>query len=141
MISLDKTRSSTIVITFLNLACLLSAGSSGHAATIPLSTAIPIVFTHTLEAGKVKPGDIISAKTIQAVILPGKILPRGTILTGHVVQSIPFIPNSAPYATQKPSILSIHFDKIAWGSSTTNISVLARAISGAMASREAIDPA
>src|ERR1035441_3030704 len=104
MISLDNSRSSTIVITLLNIAYLLTASISGRAATIPSSTAIPIVFTHTLEAGKIKSGDIIIAKTIQAIILPGKILPKGTTLTGHVVQSTPFIPDSTPYAIQKPSI-------------------------------------
>lgn len=137
MISLDKSRSSTMVNTFFNFACLLTASISGHAATIPSSTAIPIVFTHTLEAGKVKSGDLVIAKTIQAILLPGKVLPKGATLTGHIVQSTPFIPDPTPYAIQKPSILSVHFDKVKWGNSTVDVSVLVRAISGAVASREA----
>lgn len=137
MTSSDKSRSSTIVIAALSVICGLATGSYCQSQTISASTAIPVVFTHTVEAGKAKPGDIVTAKTIQAVLLSGKAVPRGATVTGHVVQSTPFVLDPTHYATQKPSILSIHFDKIAWGASTISVGVLVRAIAGSVASHEA----
>ncbi len=95
---------------------VLTIGISGklcHAAVLPASTAIPVQFTHTLDAGKAKPGDAILAKTMQIVRLPdGQILPKGASVVGHVAESRSFTFDPAPYAVQKPSYLSIHFDKI-----------------------------
>ncbi len=137
MNSSDKSRSSAIVIAIITLICSLAANNYCHAESIPSFTAIPVVFTHTLEAGKAKSGDIVVAKTTQAVLLPDKMLPKGATLTGHIVQSTPFVLDPAPYAIQKPSILSIHFDRVAWGASTIPVAVLVRAVSGTVASHEA----
>ena len=40
------------------------------------------------------------------------ILRKGALVVGHLVDSKKFSHDSAPYAVQQPSILSIHFDKI-----------------------------
>ena len=143
MVRSDKSISSavpiTLLVTLLGLGC--TAGIACQAETIPASTAIPVIFTHTLEAGKVKSGESVVARTTQAVFLPGgRILPIGATLSGHVVESNPFIFNSAPYAAQKPSALSVHFDKIAAGGSTMPVTLSLRAISGPVASHEASIP-
>jgi hypothetical protein len=122
----------------LGLGCLALGGNPGQAETIPPSTAIPVIFTQTLEAGKAGPGATVIAKTTEAVYLPGgQVLPKGTTLIGHVVESAPFHFNPAPYAVQTPSALSVHFDKIAEGGSTLPVSLEVRAISGPVAAHEA----
>jgi hypothetical protein len=97
-----------------------------------------VIFTHTIEAGKTKPGDVVTAKTTQVVLLPdGQTLPSATVLTGHVVESSSFVSDSTPYAAQKPSVLSVHFDKISGKSWTIPVNLEVRAISGPVQSHEA----
>jgi len=116
----------------------LALANPGQAESIPPSTAIPVIFTQTLEAGKAGPGATVIARTSEAVYLPGgQILPRGTTLIGHVVESSPFHFNPAPYAVQTPSSLAVHFDKVGEGSSAFPVSLRARAIAGPVAAHEA----
>jgi len=97
-----------------------------------------VIFTQTLDTAKAKPGEIVTAKTTQVVLLPGgRVLRSGTSLIGHVVESTPFAFNPTPYAVQKPSILSVHFDKIVTSGSTIPVSLSVRAIAGPVASHEA----
>ena len=79
------------------------------------------------------------AKTSQIVLLPGgRSLPAGTALIGHVVASEGFTFDLTPYAIQKPSILSIHFDAI--GPNRAPVNLAARAIAGPVAAHEAEIP-
>jgi len=120
---------------------LATIGYSGHAETIPPATALPVTFTQTLEAGKVRPGAIVIAKTTEPVFLPGgQALPDGTTLIGHVVESTPFRFNPAPYAVQTPSTLAIHFDKIARPGDSIPVNLAARAVAGPVAAHEASIP-
>ncbi|HVT96847.1 MAG TPA: hypothetical protein VHE33_05020 [Acidobacteriaceae bacterium] len=113
---------------------------SALAQPIPAATAIPIVLTKTITAGQAHPGDPIAARTLQAVLLPGaRLLPAGTLLTGHIVTASPFHFDATPYAAQQPSTLSIHFDAIEHGSATP-VSLSLRAIAGSVASHEAQVP-
>jgi hypothetical protein len=138
MVSSVKLTSSIALAGLLGLGCLAMGGNFGEAETIPPSTAIPVIFTQTLEAGKAGPGAAVIAKTTETVYLPGgQVLPRGTTLIGHVVESAPFRFNPAPYAVQTPSTLSVHFDRIAEGGSTIPLSLEVRAISGPVAAHEA----
>jgi len=122
-------------------AACFGAVASTYSQPIPPSTAIPVVLTRSVAAGQSKPGDVVSAKTIQTVFFPdGHVLPAGTALTGHVVASVPIVFDSTPYATQNPSVLSIHFDSIAANGSTIPVILSARAIAGPVASHEATIP-
>ena len=124
----------------LAAACLL-AGVSLCAQPIPASTAIPVVLTHSVAAGQAHPGDPVTAKTLQEVLLPGgRVLPRGTDLTGQVVASTPFVFDATPYAVQKPSVLSIRFDTIAAPGATIPVALEVRAVAGPVASHEAEIP-
>ena len=138
------------------LAAATAIAATGFSQSIPPSTALPVVLTQSIAAGQAKSGDVIHAKTLQAIDLPGRsIIPAGTVLTGHIVASTSFAFDATPYATQKPSVLSIHFDSIAIPSalapaSATQLSAVAggvapvslslRAIAGPVASYEAETP-
>jgi hypothetical protein len=126
------------------IAGVLSIGISGklcHAAVLPASTAIPVQFTRTLDAGKAKPGDAVVAKTMQIILLSnGQVLPKGASVMGHVVASRPFTFDPTPYAVQQPSYLSIHFDKINAKSLETPLNVYVRALADTFESSDASYP-
>lgn len=125
-------------LAFLGIVSLAVGSLYAQKAPIPASTAIPVTFTHTLEAGMARPSEMVTAKTNQAVLLPGgQVLPKGSIVQGHVVQSTAFAFDSTPYAEQKPSVLSIHFDKVVVGGTAIPVSLSVRAISGPAQTYEA----
>ena len=115
------------------LAAFLSpAVFAASAATLPRSTALPVAFSTTLEAGKVRVNDPVRAHTMQQVVLPdGTQIPKGTVLLGHVTESTGFHFDDTPYATQKPSILGIHFDQVELKNGAVSTHFLLRAIAGA----------
>ena len=116
-------------------------GIGGQAETLPAPTAIPVIFTQSVKAGKIKAGEKIVAKTSQPVYLSnGEVLPAGTAVLGHVTESKEFVFNPTPYAMQKPSVLAIRFDTIRWGGAKVPVELLARAIAGPVASHEAEIP-
>ena len=122
-------------------ACIVFGNSQGNTQMLPPSTAIPVVFMRSIQAGRQTPGERIVAKTIQVVLLPGgRYLPEGTALVGHVVLSEGFTFNTTPYATQKPSRLSLHFDSISTNGAEIPVTLAVRAIAGPVASREAEIP-
>src|ERR1700683_4042421 len=119
----------------------LTAAVSGLAQALPPSTAIPIVLTRSVEAGQARAGDVVTAKTMQAVFLPdGHVLAAGVTVTGHVVASTAFVYDATPYAVQKPSVLSVHFDNIADAGAVIPVTLAVRAIAGPVASHEAEIP-
>jgi len=136
MIHSSKSISSAVLTVLLGLGGV--TGALAQTGTIPSATSIPVTFTHTLDAGKAKSGETVTAKTTQVVVLPGgRELPIGTTLIGHVGESTPFAFNPAPYAVQTPSVLSVHFDKIVANGATIPVSLSVRAIAGPVASHEA----
>jgi hypothetical protein len=123
----------------LSLALLICAAftPAGWAITLPGETAIPVIFTHTVDAKKAKAGDVVTARTMQVVLLPnGEQLPKGTLVTGHVVEARPFKFDEMPYAVQQPSYLSIQLDHVAENQVATSV----RALASAMAVGEALSP-
>ena len=122
------------------VALTLPAGAQEPVA-VPAVTAIPIVLTQTVAAGHANPGDPVVARTLQPVLLSGsRMLPAGSILTGHIVASTAFRFDVTPYATQNPSTLSIHFDTLDDRGVAVPVSLALRAIAGPVASREAQIP-
>jgi len=132
------------------LVVLLLASSSAFAASrsaqsasnsIPVQTAFPVEFANTISAQGSHPGENVIAKTMQVIALPnGTVIPKGTRIVGHVVAAQPFHFDAAPYAHQKPSFLSIHFDKIEQGDWTIPVNLSVRAIANAIDSRDARYP-
>jgi len=108
---------------------------------VPPGTALPIRFVRSVDAKTARAGDRVTAKTLQVVILPGgQRLPKGTLLVGHVVNAQPYHFNREPYAHQKPSSISIHFDQIVNGDLSLPINVSVRALANRLLSEWAPRP-
>jgi hypothetical protein len=133
----------TTIRSILSLALLGLAAFTplGRAITLPGETAIPVIFTHTIDAKKAKAGDVVTARTMQVLLLPnGEQLPKGTLVTGHVVEARPFKFDETPYAAQQPSYLSIQVDHVAGNQVATSVRALASAMAvGAALSPQRID--
>jgi hypothetical protein len=125
---------STFSLALLGCAAFASAG---RAATLPKETAIPVVFTHTVDAKKAKAGDAVTAKTMQVILLPdGDQLPKGTLVTGHVFEARPFKFDETPYALQQSSYLAIQIDRVG----DLQVATSLRALATALTVREALTP-
>lgn len=138
MARLSKFVPTAALVACIGLGCVAAECIRAQAQTIPSSTAIPVVFTQTLEAGRAKPGDAVTARTTQEVLLPGGgVIPAGTALIGHVVESAPYVFDPALYAAQNESVLSVHFDRIAVSDYPVSVHLAARAIAGPVIAYEA----
>jgi hypothetical protein len=132
------------------LAALLVASSAafaqaGHRAAesifLTAPTTLPIAFTKTVSAKGSHPGDSFTAKTTQVVQLAsGEVIPGGAKVIGHVVAATPFVYDTTPYARQKASVLSIHFDSIEVDGEAVPLSVMVRAMADPITSEEARTP-
>ena len=132
----------TLVLGVANLAVLAAAATvPAQSQVLPQSTAIPVRFEHSVDTKKAKVGDEVTAKTIQVIALPGgRNIPKGALLVGHVVALEAFHFDQTPYAHQKPSMLSIHFDKLQTGDAAIPVNLSVRAIANTIDSREATYP-
>ena len=108
---------------------------------IPPGTALPVRFVRSVDAKIAQPGDRVIAKTLQIVMLPeGQHLPKGTTLVGHVVEARPYHFNPEPYARQRASSISIHFDQIVTRNLTLPVNLSVRALGSALQSEWAPSP-
>lgn len=104
-------------------------------------TTLPIVFTRSLSAKDAHAGDTVTAKTTQVVHLAdGAVIPRGSRIAGHVVAANPFIYDTTPYARQRASTLSIHFDSVEMGGQAVPLNVTVRAMADPITSEDARTP-
>jgi hypothetical protein len=125
----------------VNLAMCAATAAPAPSVSLPPSTAIPVRFVHSVDANKATMGETVTAKTMQVIALPGgQRIAKGTLVTGHVVAVVPFHFDSTPYAHQRPSLLSIHFDKIGSGEAAIPINLSLRAIANANDSKDATYP-
>jgi len=109
--------------------------------SIEPSTAIPIRFVHSVDANKAHPGDEVLARTIQIVELPdGQRLPKGTVVRGHVVQAQPHRRGTEEAPESQPSLLSIHFDQIEYGTVKLPVNLAVRAMADWVESEDAFTP-
>jgi hypothetical protein len=121
--------------------CAAVSAAPVQSQALPQSTAIPVRFEHSIDTRKAKVGDTVAAKTIQKVTLPGgREIPKGTLLVGHVAALEAFHFDETPYIHQKPSILSIHFDKLQAGDTAIPVNLSIRAIASTIDSQEASYP-
>lgn len=121
--------------------CATNATVPAQSQTLPQSTAIPVRFEHSVDTKKAKVGDEVTAKTIQVIALPGgRNIPKGALLVGHVAALEAFQFDQTPYAHQKPSLLSIHFDRLQTGDGMIPVNLSVRAIASTIDSREAAYP-
>jgi hypothetical protein len=135
-------KTGTLTLGILNLALYATAASvPALSQPLPQSTAIPVRFDHSVDAKKAKPGDTVTARTMQIIVLPGgETIPKGAVIVGHVVAAQAFQFDPTPYAHQKPSLLSIHFDKLQNGDSVIPVNLSVRAIASTIDSEQAARP-
>jgi hypothetical protein len=112
-------------------AALFFASSVAFAqnATLATPATLPVTFTSAIRADHAKAGDPVEARTMQRVQLPGGgSIPSGARVVGHVLDANGFAYDKTPYAHQKPSTLSIHFDSIQVNGQMVPLNVAVRAI-------------
>jgi hypothetical protein len=135
-----------MVNTKLLLALLVTSSAAfAQAAHPPIfldaPTTLPIVFTKSVSAKGSHTDDSFTAKTTQIVRLAdGEVIPSGAKITGHVVAATPFVYDTTPYARQKASVLSLHFDSIEIGGQAVPLSVTVRAMADPITSEGARTP-
>jgi hypothetical protein len=132
----------TLALGTLNLAMCASAGTvPALSQSLPQSTAIPVRFEQSVDAKKAKVGDTVTAKTMQVIVLSGgETIAKGSVIIGHIVAAEAFHFDPTPYAHQKPSQLSIHFDKLQIGNRAIPVNLSVRAIASTLDSDEATRP-
>jgi hypothetical protein len=129
------------ILSVIMCATAAVAASVPQPKALPIHTALPVQFMHTVDASKVRPDGTVAAKTLQAVVLPdGESLPKGSLVIGHVVNARPFQFDTTPYAHQQPSEISIHFDRIESGSLSVPVNLSVRALAKTIESEEAARP-
>jgi hypothetical protein len=131
----------TLALGVTHLAVCAAATVAAQSQVLPQSTAIPVRFERSVDTKKAKVGDQVTAKTIQVIVLPGGTnIPRGALIVGHIVAVDAFHFDQTPYAHQRPSMLSIHFDKLQTRNAMIPVNLSVRAIANANDSREAAYP-
>jgi len=132
----------TLALAMANLALYATAATVQlESQALPQSTAIPVRFDHSVDAQKARVGDAVTARTIQVIDLPsGREIAKGTVLVGHVVAVQPFHFDQTPYAHQKPSLLSIHFDKLQTRDAAIPVNLAVRALANTNDSKDAVYP-
>jgi hypothetical protein len=91
--------------TIVALAVALLSATVAAAQDIPAGTLLPVALVGTLRAGEVKANDRVTAKLAQYAVLNDSRVPRGTEVSGRVVESRPASPGS-------PARLALRFDSI-----------------------------
>ncbi len=132
-----------VICCFVTQAILLSSltlEQNAPASQLPPNTALPIVFTNTVDADHVKVGDPVLARTIQVVKLPGLILPSGTQVHAHVVAVAPAPKKRNSNQPSDMSELGIQFDQISTSVSSIPLDVYVRAMADPISSLTAIEP-
>lgn len=126
---------------------LLITSSAALAQTAPppvsldAPSTLPIVFTKSVSAKGSHAGDFFTAKTTQVVRLSdGEVIPSGAKITGHVLAATPFAYDTTPYARQKESVLSLHFDSIEIAGQAVPLRVTVRAMADPITSQDARTP-
>jgi hypothetical protein len=128
-------------LSFLALLGSVAMVPASRAITLPGETTIPVIFTHTENAAKAKAGDVVTAKTMQVVLLPnGDQLPKGSLVIGHIVETRPFKFDDTPYAAQQASYLSIKIDQVGNQGGPSSVVTSVRAMADPISVKEALYP-
>lgn len=137
-------------MSFLRIAPLVLAATTafaaqGHANTdptqLPEHATLPITFTKTVSAAHSKPGDVIQARTTQAVRLAdGQVVPSGSLITGHVLAAKAFTYDKTPYAKQAAGTLELQIDSLQAKGQMIPLHVSLRAMADPITSWDAYKP-
>jgi hypothetical protein len=113
------------ILLFTTLAVQPAKADSG-AIAIPSGTILPIRLTSTISSATCKPGQVITGRIMQNVLLAsgGKIR-EGSKILGHIVEV-------TPATTDAQARVSFQFDKLVFSNQTITILTNLRAIAGFM---------
>jgi hypothetical protein len=119
-------------VKFGAVSALLFAAAAMHAATVvPDSTVLPVRLDAALSSRKTKPGQVIIARIMQDVLLPGDAkIPAGAILAGQVTAV-------QPASSGDGGRISFRFDTLRLPHETVRIIVHLRAIASTAEVRRA----
>jgi len=112
--------------TIAGVAVALLSANFATAQEIPAGTLLPVALVGTLRAGKVKANDRVVAKLAQYAVVGDSRLPRGTEVSGRVIESRPAAPGS-------PARLVLRFDSIRLSGHDIPITTSLRALAGMQA--------
>ena len=116
----------------MGLAARGGAAQRGLNWKLPPGTAIPVEFSHAVNADKAKRGDLIEARTMQVIHLgQGHDLPKGTLVLGRIIMSRPVRRDVSA------SVLSFRFDQIVARSGVIGVRLYVRALANFRDSYEA----
>jgi hypothetical protein len=128
-------------LSFLALLGSVAMVPASRAITLPAQTTIPVIFTHTENAAKAKAGDVVTAKTMQVVLLPnGDQIPKGATVIGHIVEARPFKFDDRPYSAPQASYLSIKIDQVVNKNGPSSVVTSVRALADPISAGEALTP-
>jgi len=102
------------------------------AQQIPSGTILPAMLDDSLDSGRSKPGQQISAKLRQDVPLPnGQKIKRNSKVSGHVIA----------VSAANPATITFQFDHVELGKSSAPVSIRLRAVASMQAVADARQPA
>jgi len=115
--------------------------ASPLAAQLPAHATLPVSFTQTISAANARPGELVRAKTIQAVRLEdGRSVAAGALVSGHVLSAKAFVYDKTPYAKQQAGMLSIQIDSIDVQGTQVPLHVTLRAMADPLTTWDATKP-
>ena len=99
-----------VAASVISVACSVQANAE---AQLPAHATLPITFTKTVSAANAKPGDLIQARTSQAIRLTdGREVSSGALVKGHVLAARAFTYDKTPYAKQEAASLEVQVDSL-----------------------------
>jgi len=90
---------------FFLISLLLFSAAAWAQNAVPVGTVLPAELSASLDSGKSKPGQVITARIMQDVPLPAGRIPAGARIVGHIV-------NVAPAKTGSGMEISLQFDAV-----------------------------
>lgn len=131
----------SVVLALLSSTLVVAQSHASTETTLAPQTTLPITFTKSVSADRSKPGDVVLARTTQAIKLSGgREVRPGALITGHVITAKPFAYNKAPYAKQGESTLEVQFDSLVAEGEKVPLRVYLRAIADPITSWDARRP-
>jgi hypothetical protein len=90
---------------FFLISLLLFSAAAWAQNAVPAGTVLPAELSASLDSGKSKPGQVITARIMQDVPLPAGKIPAGARIIGHIV-------NVAPAKSGSGMEISLQFDAL-----------------------------
>jgi hypothetical protein len=122
-------RISPVVLAAASLISISCSAQAIAVAQLPAHATLPITFSKTVSAAHAKPGDLILARTSQAIRLTdGREVSSGALVKGHVLSAKAFTYDNTPYAKQAAGSLEVQVDSLEVEGQSVRLHVSLRAM-------------